>query len=398
VYENSKALPFRRNAGRFDDAERAQPLYNADRLAIRLHSGHSLEKTATRTAMEYFGKAVAQLLECGSCYVAVTSHAAGSELEEARIGHATIEPSCAATVARIARRGAGANCVLLEPINARTSFVRKLIGSEPGEKRHSVIGRFPSGDAAVIFVAGWRPAALLPAEIPCITRAVSTMWETASALAQLSHQHTDAQIWLEELVFAALIVDEDLHIYEVNSTGRTLLTKSELLKADRGRLVGLSGFVTESLKDAIRETLISRAGQRWLTVPLATERQQFAFAKIGAVPAHCDARKVLVIVPEFDEVSGANGIATAFGLNWAEERIIARILQGQCPRHIGADLRLTEATVRTYTKRIMFKLGINRQSEFFLLYHLTQSPFGAGRRETSVGRGVLDSRLNKKAH
>ncbi|MFG3596835.1 hypothetical protein [Bradyrhizobium sp. RDI18] len=42
---------------------------------------------------------------------------------------------------------------------------------------------------------------------------------------------------------------------------------------------------------------------------------------------------------------------------------------------------MTEATVRTYTKRIMLKLGINRQAEFFLLYHLTQSPFGAGRRE-----------------
>jgi DNA-binding CsgD family transcriptional regulator len=194
-------------------------------------------------------------------------------------------------------------------------------------------------------------------------------------------------MWLEELVFPALIVDEDLHIHEVNSRGRSLLTKGELLKVDRGRLAGLSGSVTESLREATRETLISRAGQGWLntTVPLSTERQQFAFAKIGAVPTHCDAGRVLVIVPEFDEVSGANRIATAFGLNWAEERIVARILQGRCPRHIGADLQLTEATVRTYTKRIMLKLGINRQSEFFMLYHLTQSPFGAGRREKAVG-------------
>jgi DNA-binding CsgD family transcriptional regulator len=349
--------------------------------------------------MEHFGNAVGQLFECRSCYVAVMPHSAGSELEEARVGHAIIDPSCATTIARIARKGAGANCALLEPINTRTSFVRKLIGSEPGEKSHSVIGRFASGDGTtVVFVAGWRPAALLPTEIPCIARAVRTLWETAYALAQPSHRHTDAQIWLEELVFPALIIDEDLHIYEVNSGGRTLLIKSEVLKADCGRLAGLSGSVTESLKEAIRETLMSRAGQGWLTVPLSTERQQFAFAKIGAVPAHCDAGRVLVIVPEFDEVSGANRIATAFGLNWAEERIIARILQGQCPRHIGADLRLTEATVRTYTKRIMLKLGINRQSEFFLLYHLTQSPFGAGRRERPWVRGAPDSRPNKKAH
>jgi DNA-binding CsgD family transcriptional regulator len=123
------------------------------------------------------------------------------------------------------------------------------------------------------------------------------------------------------------------------------------------------------------------------------ERQQFAFAKIGAAPTDCDLGKALVIVPQFDEVLGAHRIAAAFGLNWAEERIIARILQFQCPRDIGADLRLTEATVRTYTKRIMLKLGINRQAEFFLLYHLTQSPFGAGRREKAIGSVPSNCRL-----
>ncbi|XSC44187.1 helix-turn-helix transcriptional regulator [Bradyrhizobium sp. RDT10] len=55
---------------------------------------------------------------------------------------------------------------------------------------------------------------------------------------------------------------------------------------------------------------------------------------------------------------------------------------------------MTEATVRTYTKRIMLKLGINRQAEFFLLYHLTQSPFGAGGREKAVGPVPSDCRLN----
>jgi DNA-binding CsgD family transcriptional regulator len=346
--------------------------------------------------MEHFGSAVAELLECSSCYVAFMSHAAGSELEEARVGCATIDPSCATTIARIARRGPGADCALLEPVNARTTFVRKLIGSEPGVKSHSVIGRFATGGGAtVVFVAGWRSAALLPAEIPCIARAVRTTWEIARALAQPPHLPTDIQVWLDELVFPALVVAEDLRIYEANSRGRALLTKGELLKVDRGRLAGLSVSVTENLREAARETLISRAGQGWLntTVPLSTEHQQFAFAKIGAVPAEGDAGRVLVIVPEFDEVSGANRIATAFGLNWAEERIIARILQGRCPRHIGADLRLTEATVRTYTKRIMLKLGINRQSEFFLLYHLTQSPFGTGQREKAVGRVAPDWRL-----
>jgi DNA-binding CsgD family transcriptional regulator len=390
VHENNKALPSWQNEAGFHHAERPRPLHNAERLPIWLHTEPARQISANQTAMEYFGNAIAELLECRSCYVAVMSHAAGSVLEEARIGHATIDPSCTTTVARIARKGARADCAFLEPVNARTEFVRKLIGPEPGSKSRSVIGRFTSRDReTIVFVAGWRSAALVPAEIPCLARAVRTLWETAHALAQQTpRRHADAQVWLEALAFPAFIVDEDLHIHETNSGGQALLTRGELLKADGGRLVGSSGSVTERLREAIRGAVIPRADPDWLntTVPLSTERQQFAFAKVGAVPTHYDAGNILVIVPQFDEVSGAHRIASAFGLNFAEERIIARILRGQCPRQIGADLRLTEATVRTYTKRIMLKLGINRQSEFFLLYHLTQSPFGAGRREKAVGR------------
>ncbi|MEH2538774.1 MULTISPECIES: helix-turn-helix transcriptional regulator [unclassified Bradyrhizobium] len=347
--------------------------------------------------MEYFGKAVAELFDCNSCYVAAMSHTGGSELNEVRIGHAAIDPSCTMTVARIARKGAGADCAFLEPVNARTTFVRRLIGSEPGTSGHSVIGRFASRDrSTVVFVAGWRQAALVRAEIPCLARAVRTVWETAHSLVQYSpNRHPDAEIWLENLAFPAFIVDEGLHVHEVNRCGRALSARGELLKVDGGRLAGSSRLVTERLRVAIREALIPRPGQGWLntTVPLSTERQQFAFAKIGAAPTHCDRGMALVIVPQFDEVLGAHRIASAFGLNWAEERIIARILQFQSPRDIGADLRLTEATVRTYTKRIMLKLGINRQAEFFLLYHLTQSPFGAGRREKAVAPMSPDCRL-----
>ncbi len=390
MHQNSKRLIFRQS-GR---AERGESFQNADEL----QTGQPAEQGSNQSAMEYFGKAVAALFDCHRCYVAVMSRPSGAELEEAGVGHATIDPSCTTTVARIARRGAGADCALLEPVNARTSFVRKLIGSEPGTNSHSVIGRFASRDGStVVFVAGWRQAALSRAEIPCLVRAVQAVWEMAHSVApRPPDRHSEAETWLEKLAFPALIVDEDLHVHEVNRSGRALLAKGELIKVDCGRLAGASGPVTESLREAIREALIPGPGQVWLntTVSLSTDHQQFAFAKIGAAPAHCDAGKALVIVPQFDEVLGAHRIASAFGLNWAEERIIARILQFQCPRDIGADLRLTEATVRTYTKRIMLKLGINRQAEFFLLYHLTQSPFGAGGREKAVGPASSDCRLN----
>lgn len=224
---------------------------------------------------------------------------------------------------------------------------------------------------------------------PCLARAVRVLWETAYDLVQLQQRQEDAATWLGVLAFPALIVDKDLHVHEVNGSAQSLMAKGELLKANGDRLAGRSSSVTVALREAIRESLSSRADREWLdtTVPLSTERERFAFARIGAAPPPCDPGKALVIVPQFDEVSGAHRIAAAFGLNFAEERIVTRILQGKCPRKIGADLRLTEATVRTYTKRIMLKLGINRQSEFFVLHHLTQSPFGSGLREKSV-RGL----------
>ena len=171
--QSSKGVPF--NRFRVSHAERGESFQNADEP----QTGQPTKQGPNQSAMEYLGKAVADLFDCHSCYVAVMSHASGAQLEEVRIGHATIDPSCTTAVARIARKGAGADCALLEPVNARTSFVRKLIGSEPGANSHSVIGRFASPDGStVVFVAGWRRAVLARFEIPCLTLAVRKVLET----------------------------------------------------------------------------------------------------------------------------------------------------------------------------------------------------------------------------
>lgn len=377
MYENSKALSIRQDQYA-SLARRMQSLRDIEQVTIGTDPEINWEKTASRAVMEYFGRAVAELLDCKSCYVATKFPNATSNLDEVRIGHAMADPSCVAMVERIVRDGSATDCTLIDPLNVRTNFVRKLIGDQPGGKGHSVIGRMPiANGATVVFVAGWRATGLLPAEIPCVVRATRMMWETAHAIARSPLPRAGLATWLEDLIFPAFVIDERLLVHEVNGAGCALLAKGELLKLDCGKLSGMSSPVTDNLRKTVADTLMSAGNQGWLNavVPLSVDHQQFAFARIGAVPG--DAGRILVIVPQFDEVSGASRIASAFGLTWAEERIVARILQGRCPRHIGAELHLTEATVRTYTKRIMLKLGINRQSEFFLLYHLTLSPFGA---------------------
>jgi DNA-binding CsgD family transcriptional regulator len=87
------------------------------------------------------------------------------------------------------------------------------------------------------------------------------------------------------------------------------------------------------------------------------------------------ANLALIYVPQFNEEAGAQRIGLAFGLSWVEVRIVRCILRGRCSRAIGVELGFTEETVRTYIKRAMLKVGINRQSEFFVLHNRTFSPF-----------------------
>ncbi len=316
MHECSKALPSAQDDFRSDCVERASKQGN-DGCGP---SGSCPEPRPQQAAMEYFAKAMAELLGCRSCYVAMLS---ASGLEEARIGDAPADPSCAAMVERFARKGTAEDVASLEPINSRTSFVRKLIGAEPPVKSHSVIGRFASDErTTVVFVAGWRPAALAASEIPGLAHTVRPLWKAAHSLARQAPGQVDAQLWLEELTFPAIVVDQGLHIYAVNRGGRVLLAKRELLRMEGGRLAGSCASVTESLRGAIGKVLIESGTHGWFntTVPLSTDRQQFAFAKIGAVPTHDKLGQALIVVPQFDDVQGAHCIASAFGLNWAEEK------------------------------------------------------------------------------
>jgi DNA-binding CsgD family transcriptional regulator len=340
----------------------------------------------TREAMECFGGAILELLECNRCVVAAVPENGNSIARQVRIGHSIPDQISAALMAQIARKLTSEGAVL-SSTNSDDVLVRNVIGYENRKSAHSLMGRTRCGDGHdVVFVAGWQASPVPPADMAWLSRAIPAIWTMATRLTHSRAEWSDLEAFLEELVFPAFVVDERRHLHAVNRSGRKLLLKGEPLKMDGGSLAGFNQRVTNGLKQALRNALASGSDQRWAntTVVLSAGHRQFSFAWIGAVPTRRDARQALVIVPQVDGVAGARRIATAFGLNSVEEKIIARILHDQCLRRIAADLRLSEATVRTYTKRIMFKLGINRQSELFLLYILTLSPFGAGRPERSV--------------
>jgi DNA-binding CsgD family transcriptional regulator len=270
---------------------------------------------------------------------------------------------------------------LSPPLRPDDPSARNLLGHENGHAGHSIVGRLTAGDGTdVVFAAGWRKTPFLTAEIAWLTRAIPVVWSTAENLLHLQSVPSGIRVFLEQLVSPAFVVDEGLHLHETNHRGRKLLMDGKLMRTDHGRLVGANAAITDGLKDVLRSVTLSRFDRRWTdtAVPLSADGRGFAFAWVGELPIPHDAGQMLVLVPRVDAAAGARRIAMAFGLNPAEEKIVARILYGHCPRRTGAELGLTEATVRTYTKRIMLKLGINRQTELFLLYILTLSPFRAG--------------------
>ncbi len=335
----------------------------------------------------WFGRAVAQLLECGRCYLAVLSPGDEAAMDEVRIGCSIAEAIPPTSVVQIASHlGSQDNCIF-QSVASANGFARKLIGWESTFSRHCVIGRLQSrGGTVALFVAGWRRSPFSPAEFTCVVRAIELLWDATDDWAQMNLQQNKA--WLEEIIPPALLVDENLSVLGMNSSCQQLLNDHRVLTLTHGVLSGSNPAVTARLKEAVQRTIAADPAQRFAraTVPLSCNYQKFAFAVVGKMPTRNQAAQAFVYVPQFDERAGARRIAVAFELSWVEERIVSRILRGLCPRLIGAELGFTEETVRTYTKRIMLKVGINRQSEFFVLHSLTFTPFKMGQQGANAAR------------
>jgi DNA-binding CsgD family transcriptional regulator len=353
----------------------------------------------SRFAVESFGRAVLGLLECNRCFVSIVSRATGFAVQAIRVGpDGGVQPATDA-ITQVARMDGWQDATLLT-FDRGNALATALLGWEPCEAAHALAGRFSAGAGIdLIFLAGWRSLPFHAMEIACAERAVRVIWATTQGLTQSRKLDASFDALLEELTFPAFTVDGRLRIAEVNEAGRQLLLKGDPVRLDGRILTGASLPIANRLQLAVRNALDSRCGRDGANtiVTLSTDHHAFAFAWIGAAPTEAEVDRLLIIIPQIDPAAGAKRIATAFGLSRVEERIVAGVLRAQSPARLGRDLGLTEATVRTYTKRIMLKLSINRQTEFFLLYILTLSPFSGGHRDQAPqgNRGLPDLCANR---
>lgn len=355
-------------------------------------------RAAMLLALDAFGRAMLGLLECKRCFALTLSRSNGFAGQAARVGFdSRVQPS-ADVITRLAHRPEWHDKSLFA-VDPADRLATELLGREQDEPLHALAGRLPCGDGSdLIFLTGWRSRALSADEIVCVSRAASVIWATTLGFTQHRCEDLSLDTLLEELAFPAFTVDHRLRVLETNDAGRQLLLAKAPVHLDHGALVGPNALVNTLLHQAPRDMMAARCGRAWTNtiIPLSTDHRAFAFAWIGAAPTRQHMDRLLVIIPQIDAAAGAKRIATAFGLPWAEERIVQRILRAEPPWRIGQALELTEATVRTYIKRIMLKLGINRQIEFFLLYILTLSPFVDGYRDQIVQGEMSSGRPSAK--
>ncbi|WP_441231767.1 helix-turn-helix transcriptional regulator [Tardiphaga sp. 215_C5_N2_1] len=322
----------------------------------------------------WFARSLARLLECKRCYAAFLSPE-GDLLDQTSVGLPAPSPASEALARSISETFNGDGNFIYQSSTSPNGFARRLIGTRPVYGHHSVIGRVctVSGDTA-IFIAGWWQVQIPDAEFAIARRAIELLWDAVADLTKTTLQ--SHQMWLDDIESPALTIDENLIVRSMNSGFRRLVGEG-VITLDGGTLSGSTPLITTQLRDAVRAAIIPDLNQKNVgsTVLISQEEQRFLFAVIGSIPGNTDPNLALIYIPQFNEEAGAQRIALAFGLSWVEARIVRCILRGRCPRAIGLELGFTEETVRTYIKRVMLKVGINRQSEFFVLHSRTFSPF-----------------------
>lgn len=346
-----------------------------------------------RVSAEVFGRAVMDLLGCERCCVALVSQATGLVADVVTLGPVADDAVAVGAMRQFAlglqRNGAALRC-----ISAGNALAAAILGPAPSVGAQGLAGSTHVGESLkVVFLSGWLAAPLAPVELDRTARAVRAIW-TAAQHAPRRRPDDGVAAFLNELIFPAFIVDGSLRLLRTNDAGRDYLLKDGPLQLGGGILCGTNDTVTRKLLQALADAATAQPERipPTMVVPLSTERGAFAFAWIGPAWMEEEDDRFLLVVPQVDPAAGARRIASAFGLKWAEERIVACVLCGQPPSRMGQALGLTEATVRTYTKRIMLKLGINRQVEFFLLYILTMSPFRRGGRGSArLSQGCLST-------
>lgn len=319
-------------------------------------------------AIEIFGHALLDVLKCDRCYVAIIKRNGHHVLEEFKFGNGPIAPHYGPAVIEAISRQSVHESEWNSPI------AEALLGPRPLAGAQAIFGRIQADPGKdLIFVAGWRTQPT--SDLVLVRNSAGAIW-TSIRQASAVRDIRSGEALIMTLAHPAFVVDFRLHLHCTNAAGQQLLAEGRLLRSDRQTLAcgnATADLMLRQLMAGLREGS-SELEDQTQVVPLISQPDSFAFACIGTVLNALHDGLAIVIVPQLEKAAATKRLSSLFALTGMDERIVAQILEGHPPRRVGKTLNLTEATVRTYTKRLMFKLGIKRRSDLFRLAFLTAPP------------------------
>jgi DNA-binding CsgD family transcriptional regulator len=191
---------------------------------------------------------------------------------------------------------------------------------------------------------------------------------------------------LDNLRAAALFVDAGGRIVHVNSSGRALLDRADVLHVVAGKLVSGDRPTDERLREIFQAAahgdaalggtgialpLMTASGERYLAhvLPLTSGARQGAGSSLAATAA------LFVQRATMPAPSPPEAIAKTYMLTLTELRVLLAIVEvGGVPK-VADVLGIAASTVRTHLGRVYLKTGTQRQADLVKLVAGFSSPF-----------------------
>lgn len=188
---------------------------------------------------------------------------------------------------------------------------------------------------------------------------------------------------LDAVRCGVILVDEQGGILHANRPGEQLLENGDILQSLRGKLHACHEPAARELRAAIRTAAIPGLpmGTTGMAILLSEARERPSFAHVLPMRhGNSDANHIpdtvaaVFVSASPDERSVVEVIATAYGLTFAEQRVLTGILSGSTLAETASTLGVAHTTAKTHLEAIFSKTGVNRQADLIRLSTRAQPP------------------------